>query len=931
MVTHKWYTAYRILAEQFEFFYYQNHSNSGIELYKLCIKRQKDKKFASFLHFISNISNKMLDPIMIFAYINNVNNSNKLKIDRFNFFLEMMCSHSGMDYEFVQINDFNGCPAPKTSHIIVERSESDIQNIWQLLANVIDQGRIGLNESMFTSIDVWKGLGIPAVTIFLFWIDSNNFIALDNNMVSFLRAKKIINSRHFTFQLYSKLLQDTAEMDYVSLSIDAYNFKNSLPIIRQIEKPLYVGIPVGKPRIPLKPVALDIEKFKTQKEENAHTRPFIKGGRSDFKIIGLKVYDKTVDSWKRVLETDRLYKFSNAYEFIDKDNINYDPTKDLRLYNLNELSVSISAIVGKNGLGKSSLIDLIYVLINNLSKKHPSIKDKMIYVPDVYLDFYYATEDLYGIELRNKTIKIKRYEINGNNYKFTDTVDIKNFQLEDLFYTVSLNYAHFSLNSRHLGDWIDYLFHKNDSYQQPLVLNPHRNEGNVDINEEEDHANARLLSNVLFFDPDPSASEKIKMFREITDKQSAEKISLKYNNEKMESLYVISSPTEKDPNNKIVGKWEVASNIWPTFITAINKIFDIPEGPVCKSISNEKRWIDVAYKYILKKIISISIKYKKYKNEFKVETNTFKNLNRYLLSLKADSSHVTYKLNQAINFIKYTHLTKFTNKIFTPDNTFEISIDKLSNEISKILTKNGDKELRTVDLIPPSFLKPEIILTNQVKLSSLSSGEKQRIYAVSTIGYHLLNIDSANNDQDMITYKFVNIIFDEIELYYHPEMQRTFVSYLLKYISYLPIELAGLNITFVTHSPFILSDIPAHNIVFLGEEKNEWDTFGANIHDMLSDSFFLHKGVMGEFVKETILSLNDFLTNNNYSGKIKWDRESSWNVINIIGEPIIKKQLSKMWISRYNEEDLSMKIINMEKELKKLKDAQNSVNRNTQE
>src|SRR5690606_9204622 len=63
-----------------------------------------------------------------------------------------------------------------------------------------------------------------------------------------------------------------------------------------------------------------------------------------------------------------------------------------------------------------------------------------------------------------------------------------------------------------------------------------------------------------------------------------------------------------------------------------------------------------------------------------------------------------------------------------------------------------------------------------------------------------------------------------------------------------------------THDPLTLSDMPRQNVVFLDKDavgntiisKGKKETFGANIHDLLADSFFISDGLMGDFAKEKI-------------------------------------------------------------------------------
>ena len=72
-----------------------------------------------------------------------------------------------------------------------------------------------------------------------------------------------------------------------------------------------------------------------------------------------------------------------------------------------------------------------------------------------------------------------------------------------------------------------------------------------------------------------------------------------------------------------------------------------------------------------------------------------------------------------------------------------------------------------------------------------------------------------------------------------------------------------IQILVTSHSPFIVSDLPNENVIFLTKEENKGNcvvknslndmkkTFGANIHTLLSDSFFM-ESLMGEFAKSKI-------------------------------------------------------------------------------
>ena len=63
----------------------------------------------------------------------------------------------------------------------------------------------------------------------------------------------------------------------------------------------------------------------------------------------------------------------------------------------------------------------------------------------------------------------------------------------------------------------------------------------------------------------------------------------------------------------------------------------------------------------------------------------------------------------------------------------------------------------------------------------MSSGERQLLYSLSYIYYHIKNIASNKKEgKRVVGYHHINLIFDEAELYYHPEFQRVFVKRLLE-------------------------------------------------------------------------------------------------------------------------------------------------------
>ncbi|WP_375724857.1 ATP-binding protein [Arcobacter sp. KX21116] len=170
-------------------------------------------------------------------------------------------------------------------------------------------------------------------------------------------------------------------------------------------------------------------------------------------------------------------------------------------------------------------------------------------------------------------------------------------------------------------------------------------------------------------------------------------------------------------------------------------------------------------------------------------------------------------------------------------------------------------------------------LINGINYKDLSFGEK------SILSLCILIDEKIENDK-------LNILFlDEFTVALHPNWERIIIKKLIEIFK-------NRNIHFIitSHSPFVLSDIPIQNVVFLEKGKQVYpfednqQTFGANIHTLLSHGFFMKDGLMGEFAKDKIDTAIKYLNQSKLS-----DDELRYceNIISIIGEPIIKRELQR--------------------------------------
>lgn len=663
---------------------------------------------------------------------------------------------------------------------------------------------------------------------------------------------------------------------------------------------------------------------------------------TDFKIIGLKIEDGCSVILSKVLKPKFIYHFYSDFTIDEKTEeiiINSTPCPDL--YSLANVNVNISAIAGKNGSGKSSLIEILFMIINNLSFSNHHFASQLTIVKGLKASLYFKTDSFYKLTINEEKYSIFRYD----NHKIS-SVPESNFDFQNFFYTVGINYSQYALNSTEMGRWLDGLFHKNDAYQIPIVINPMRTEGTFFINTENELVKARLITNLVR----PITDGNIN-FRKIGDNLIATKLNLTSNNRNILGKTIYTKVIRKE-NEGLTSEERVEIRLIDLefdrnkILNRLSEIYDFKYSDL--KILEYDDLINPILKnsldYLIYKLVHIATTYPNYsefydknKDNFVEEKfNTF--LNELLIK---DRSHIGFKIKQTLNFLKFQHYSTTTQSL---------TLNSVTKKIENLITNpnNNLTEENRIELIPPPIFKIEIILEpilkaykgETVKFRTLSSGEKQLIYSVSSILYHLVNLDSVSRG---IKYKNINIVLDEIELYFHPDFQRKYIKYILDSISTIVFKnIKNINICFITHSPFILSDIPNSNVMFLelDSKKSKYseqtivleNTFSANIHDLLANNFFLKDGFMGEFsisIIKSIISELDKIKKETEKGLIVYDSEYEKNIsringiIDIVGEPILKNKLAEIFKeSTIVYESPQDKIRRLELELSKAKKEQ---------
>ena len=620
----------------------------------------------------------------------------------------------------------------------------------------------------------------------------------------------------------------------------------------------------------------------------------------------------------------------NTYDFLDSNSID-------GFYGKN---IEITAIVGKNGSGKSSLLEIIFRMMNNISVFIAHGYDVMhrvnnIFVAGIKSDLYYeinGTDCL--IECRDTSIALsysdKKWRFGDANEEFINYLNGNSMLIKDkiemckyLFFTLISNYSvqayvdedyitdttcklntdgSLSENQSNGNAWIHFVFHKNDGYMSPININPFRDNGKIDMLKEEKLQRQRMEFLLLHYH---------KKKKEFIQGYTLSKIIYRFDWQKLYNKFSkidVDNPTEKQKKEE----WKGQVSLFKGCLSAGNSIAkSILSAIGIQHLNLNNDMLIYAYLYITYKVLSIARTYPSYSRYSNIanvdftfiQGNKEQRIQATMLAkdVRTDHSHIANKVFQAINFIKMVEsgFECDEEKQFTWEIYNENRIKDELNQSTAI-----ENEIRC---LPPSFFDYKIYVhpkgeNKELPIEHMSAGERQLYYILSTLIYHILNIKSV--DTRRVHYRDVAIILDEVELGFHPDLQRKFINFIIETFERLSLNtFIRFHFIITTHSPFMLSDIRKNNILYLEkgykiDKEKLLNPFGANINDILAQSFFLEDGFTGDFAKNKILSLLNWLSKNNIKG---WDRDTAEQLIESLDEPIIKRHFEYLLSLKNNK------------------------------
>ena len=280
-----------------------------------------------------------------------------------------------------------------------------------------------------------------------------------------------------------------------------------------------------------------------------------------FKLLALRVLDGCDKHIRKCLKSNVYYYFCNDFRFevsgkVYRRNKYAEPLpKDFfRLPDFDPdfptdstcPTINLNAIVGKNGDGKSSIVELVIRMINDYVAKKQKDKtgfregNKLFLIEDINAELYFQVDTtIYKLHISDDIHDVKKIAEITDAPFFDITEQDAPSEVFASIYTFVSNYSHYAYNiydferewnkpSKELNTeieknnacWLFHIFHKNDGYSTPISLHPYRESGIINMNKETRLSKQRLL--YLFI----KSSDANNGFRNILEGKTAEGLRL---------------------------------------------------------------------------------------------------------------------------------------------------------------------------------------------------------------------------------------------------------------------------------------------------------------------------------------------------------------------------------------------------------------------
>lgn len=594
----------------------------------------------------------------------------------------------------------------------------------------------------------------------------------------------------------------------------------------------------------------------------------------------LYVYIKKID---RCFE-DTYFNFTNDYDIeYDYDNKRLKIVKKDASVLTNFLSnkiKSINLIVGKNGCGKTTLFDLLGLMLDDRY--------------DVFnLDYKDERSGWFALYKCGST---NEFYVEGFNCKllflenYIGNEEIK--QMYSIHFTydfITNNIKEISFSGSYEHHDCPFVFYNQEIRNSSLFL-----QTNPKIIDRDDYShliNRKYIKNGKLTHLYYLATNNYDFFKEIENESLAIVIRIKnesYYEDEGNFDLLFNSKVNNDEYLKLEIKDRYRYNLLKT------EIYDIYHNVIKKNkekydkylmeLKNLEQFDTIINKVNL--ICKITCKYLDTINGLGVSFGYYEFLDE-----------ICNKINQLTDkYINYSYLIEKSNIFSKINEVCEIKInlnDQFDQNVFNLL------ELYEMGNNGPSLLGDFKKVFKVHLNNNISEGELQLINTYSGIYYALTN--GYKNQKSAI------ILLDEPDKSFHPMWISSFIDNLVKLVESIDNDMKY-QFIISTHSPFMLSDVPKDCITCIDIVDHQRiiskakKSFASNYYDIIKDTFFLEDSV-GMFAKRKINEMIEVI--NNIDNNINEEKIKRINeMISVIDDNYLKNilhsELNKK-ISNFNQ------------------------------
>ena len=534
--------------------------------------------------------------------------------------------------------------------------------------------------------------------------------------------------------------------------------------------------------------------------------------------------------------------FSEEHKFRMKErNLFYVENKNRRFFG--EKISNLSLIVGKNGVGKSSLLDLISFSNKNINLRRGR---------NSYFNIFHLRDNIFFIEGSPSLInKISNMRSNTGIFM---TIGNNKFVTPDSQISIELQIS--LIRSSPIVDWFNRDSYRTfNSHSSPII----RNVKHVESAE-----------NVFRFIVEAKNSNvtKPKIFLKVNQKQlyssnSPAILDELYGNDRITDIEDVLPEQLKRRlrlkvgensisfNSRIVQNYYFRKHKIHFFIVQVLEKYLLnliefleKSGEPRKRIFNIIKESNGEYFNRLREVDLFYLREDYISEQFLKDKIAF--LENIVNDLRDWGERIKYfegKSSRDTPFINRDALKILISNFKNSEEYGHFQGNAYKIEVSSSSLSNKDINFNFIELLMVEF--SELF---SVQFENLSDGE---IVYFNTFSSIFMEIRKASKDgRDCV------LVLDEPDLNLHPEWCRRFIDDCITLVN----NYSDVNIQFIiaTHSPYMISDVPKENVFSLEvkekmvEIKRAEKSFAANIIDILSDTFFLDYSI-GEFARKKIL------------------------------------------------------------------------------